>query len=125
MSITVIHQAATTTGLQDKGTSPSPLSDPPCRVSGLEVELRGAGDNRTGLWQCEPGRFKRALPNAEVMHIVKGEGTFTPTGGEPVRIRAGDTLFFPAHTTGVWEVTETLRKVYVVMPEAGNAERHG
>ena len=36
-------------------------------------------------------------------------------GGEARRIRAGDTLFFPANTTGAWHITETLRKVYVVM----------
>ncbi|SDD01638.1 Protein of unknown function [Variovorax sp. CF079] len=49
------------------------------------------------------------------MHILAGACTFTPTGGEPLQIRAGDTLFFPQHTTGEWQVHETLRKVFVVM----------
>jgi uncharacterized cupin superfamily protein len=49
------------------------------------------------------------------MHILSGACSFTPTGGEALEIRAGDTLFFPARTTGVWHITETLRKVYVVM----------
>lgn len=35
--------------------------------------------------------------------------------GETQEITAGDTLFFPANTTGVWHIRETLRKVYVVM----------
>jgi uncharacterized cupin superfamily protein len=39
----------------------------------------------------------------------------TPTRGETIEFRAGDTLFFPAHTTGEWHVEETLRKVFVVM----------
>jgi uncharacterized cupin superfamily protein len=49
------------------------------------------------------------------MHILTGSGSFTPTDGERTEFKAGDTLFFPAHTTGVWELTETLRKMYVVM----------
>jgi len=115
MSITVLHRSATLGGLQDQGTPARPLSEPPCRLSGIEVELEGAGDNRSGLWECEPGRFERQLANAEVMHILAGACTFTPEGGAPIEIAAGDTLFFPAHTAGVWHVRETLRKVYVVM----------
>jgi uncharacterized cupin superfamily protein len=81
---------------------------------GTAVELAGAGDNHTGLWECAPGRFERQLAQAEVMHILSSSCSFTPTGGETREIRAGDTLFFPANTTGVWHITETLRKVYVV-----------
>jgi uncharacterized cupin superfamily protein len=36
-------------------------------------------------------------------------------GGAALDIRAGDTLFFPAHTRGQWHVHQTLRKVFVVM----------
>lgn len=115
MSITVLRQTATLEPLQDQGLPARPLSEPPCRFSGLDVALDGAGNNACGVWQCEPGRFERQLAEAEVMHILAGACTFTPTGGEPVAIRAGDTLFFPARTTGVWHITETLRKVFVVM----------
>ncbi len=115
MSITILRQSATLTGLQDQGFPARPLSEPPCRLSGIEVTLPGAGENASGLWQCEPGRFERQLANAEVMHILAGACSFTPTDGEPLLFGAGDTVFFPAHTTGVWHVTETLRKVYVVM----------
>jgi len=115
MSITVLHRSATVGGLQDQGTPARPLSEPPCRLRGIEVALEGAGANQSGLWECEPGRFERQLPNAEVMHILTGACTFTPEGGAPIEISAGDTLFFPAHTAGVWHVHETLRKVYVVM----------
>jgi len=115
MSITVLKQSATLGGLHDEGTPARPLSEPPCRLRGIEVPLEGAGENRSGVWECEPGRFERHLANAEVMHILAGACTFTPHGGAPIAITAGDTLFFPAHTVGVWHVRETLRKVYVVM----------
>ncbi|MGA0609702.1 cupin domain-containing protein [Caldimonas sp. KR1-144] len=114
MSITILQQAATIDGLQDQGTPLRPLSQPPCRMRGIDVALAGAGENQSGLWECEPGRFERQLANAELMHILAGACVFTPTGGAPLEIRAGDTLFFPARTTGVWEIRETLRKVYAV-----------
>jgi uncharacterized cupin superfamily protein len=114
MSITILSRSATFGGLQDQGTPLRPLSQPPCRMRGIDVALEGAGENQSGLWECEPGRFERQLPNAEVMHILAGAGSFTPSGAEPIEIRAGDTLFFSAHTTGVWEIHSTLRKVYAV-----------
>jgi len=115
MSITILRQTATITGLQDQGTPATPLSQPPCQFSGIDVALAGAGGNKTGIWECSPGRFQRQLAKAEVMHIVAGACTFTPTGGSAQQIRAGDTLFFPANTTGEWHIQETLRKVFVVM----------
>ena len=115
MSITVLHQSATIGGLRDQGTPARALTQPPCRLRGIDVELAGAGGNSSGVWECEPGRFERQLPNAEVMHILTGACTFTPTGGVPLQIRAGDTLFFPANTVGEWHVHQTLRKVFVVM----------
>lgn len=56
------------------------------------------------------------------MHILSGSCTFRPTGGETLELGAGDTLFFPAHTTGVWHILETLRRVCVVMALAQGAE---
>ncbi|MGI4985784.1 MAG: cupin domain-containing protein [Janthinobacterium lividum] len=69
----------------------------------------------TGLWETTPGRFRRQSPKAEMMHVLVGSCTFTPDDGEPVVINAGDTVYFPAHTAGTWDVTSTLRKVFAVI----------
>ncbi|CAM3988274.1 cupin domain-containing protein [Paracidovorax anthurii] len=114
MSITILRQTVSIAGLEEQGLPARPLSSPPCRFSGIDVDLSGAGESKTGIWECTPGKFERQLVQAEVMHILSGACTFTPTGGEARAIRAGDTLFFPEDTRGVWEVTETLRKVFVV-----------
>jgi uncharacterized cupin superfamily protein len=76
--ITVLRQSATLTGLQNQGTPAHPKSEPPCRLSGIDVALSGAGDNACGIWECTPGRFMRQLREAEVMHILAGRGRFTP-----------------------------------------------
>lgn len=115
MTITVLHQSATLPGLVDQGVPARPGEGPSCHFSGIDVALRGAGNNACGLWECTPGRFHRQLPQAEVMHILTGKGTFFPAKGESVRFVAGDTLFFPANTEGEWLVEETIRKVFVVL----------
>ncbi|MGY9058689.1 MAG: cupin domain-containing protein, partial [Candidatus Puniceispirillales bacterium] len=38
---------------------------------------------------------------------------FTPDDGEPINIEAGDVVYFPANSTGVWEIIETTRKSYL------------
>lgn len=117
MPITILKQSHALTGLQDEGAVARPLSAPTATTRGLPVELDGGGNNRSGIWECTPGRFERQLAHAEVMHILAGACSFTPTGGQALEITAGDTLFFPARTTGVWDIRQTLRKVYVVMAQ--------
>lgn len=71
----------------------------------------GAG---VGVWESSPGVFRRHLKNREFSHIVSGWCIFTPDGGEPVELRAGDAVLFPANCEGIWDVRETLRKTYVL-----------
>jgi uncharacterized protein len=118
MTITKLTQSADLDRLDDWGVTDKPLSQPPCALRGIEVALDGAGDNTTGLWECQPGRFERTVAQAEVMHILRGAGTFTPTGGMPYELRAGDTFFVPRNTTGAWDVKETIRKLYVILDNA-------
>lgn len=41
--------------------------------------------------------------------------SFTPDEGAPIEIKAGDTVFLSSNTTGVWDIQETVRKVYVLL----------
>jgi uncharacterized cupin superfamily protein len=116
MPITILPQSATISGLQDLGDLATSLGAVPCRTRDLPVELEGAEDSGMGVWECTPGQSRRKVAGAEVMHILTGSCTFTPEGGEPLEIRAGDTLFFPANTRGIWNILKTLRKVYVIFP---------
>ena len=80
------------------------------------MELKGAGDNNCGIWECTPGRFARQLVAGRVMHILcRPRPPSRPTSGEPIEFRSGDTLFFPADTMGEWDIRETVRKVFVVL----------
>ncbi|NIF20146.1 cupin domain-containing protein [Candidatus Pantoea multigeneris] len=68
----------------------------------------------TGVWESTPGVFRRYLKNREFSHIISGWCIFTPDGGEPVELRAGDAVLFPENCEGVWDIKETLRKTYLL-----------
>jgi uncharacterized protein len=54
------------------------------------------------------------VKEAEVMHFLSGSGSFTPDGEKTLHFKGGDTMFFEANTEGLWEIDETLRKIYVI-----------
>ncbi len=114
MAIQIIKQSHTNDQLLSTAGPAKPLTQPPCKTKDLSIALDGAGANDQGVWECTPGSFERQIESAEVMHILTGSATFTPVGGEPVSFGAGDTVFFPKNTFGVWEIKETVRKVYVI-----------
>ena len=86
------------------------------------LPLQGVAQNQTtyaggpeiGVWESTPGHFARNVAAQEFCHIIAGECTFTPTDGEAIHLSAGDAVFFPAATQGIWHVTKTLRKTYVI-----------
>lgn len=112
MSITIFKNTPAT-ALPDTVPVGLPLSDQVSQISGHNVER----DDRvqTGIWECTPGRWRRQVEQQEFCHFIQGHCTFKPDGGEPIEIRAGDALLMPAHTKGVWEVYETVRKTYVLI----------
>ncbi|NQD94097.1 cupin domain-containing protein [Pseudomonas sp. CrR25] len=90
-----------------------PLSQPPAVASVTSV---ARGDSvETGIWECSPGRWRRQILQQEFCHFISGRCTFTPDRGEPLQIEAGDAVLFPANTTGIWDIQETLRKSYVLI----------
>ena len=54
-------------------------------------------------------------PTGRAGHFLQGRCTFTPDGGETIRIEAGDALLLPENSLGVWDVQETVRKSYVII----------
>jgi uncharacterized cupin superfamily protein len=86
----------------------------PVSLSGKILEMSADEDLESGVWQCTPGTWRRQVKKAEFCHFLAGRCTFTQDGGEPIAIEAGDSLFFPPNSEGIWDVKETVRKVFVV-----------
>jgi uncharacterized cupin superfamily protein len=71
----------------------------------------------TGFWECTPGTFTaRRDGYTELCQFVSGIVIVTGEDGISARFVAGDTLITPAGWTGTWEVIETVRKLYVIIP---------
>jgi uncharacterized protein len=78
-------------------------------------EQASGGGDRVGVWECTPGSWRRQVMEREFAHFLSGRARFIPDDGEPFDINAGDAVWFPADTTGTWEISETLRKSYVII----------
>ncbi|HEJ1202015.1 TPA: cupin domain-containing protein [Pseudomonas aeruginosa] len=90
-----------------------PLGEPVAQTRAYAVERTDLVE--TGIWECTPGRWRRQIVEQEFCHFLQGRCTFTPDGGETIRIEAGDALLLPENSLGVWDVQETVRKSYVII----------
>ena len=77
-----------------------------------------ATDNEStlsGVWECAPCREEiDAYPVHEMMTVISGSVTLTDAEGGSQTFTAGDTFFIAKGTPCVWEITETLRKFYMI-----------
>lgn len=96
---------------------PVPLGEPVSQVLSRSIASSSNPRTRVGVWECTPGRWRRQVMQAEFCHFLAGECTFTPDQGEPIEVRAGDVLYFPPQSTGVWDILSASRKIFIVFDE--------
>ena len=101
--------------LDPLGPVKQPLTFPPSALVGKKFIDEIPGIDSMGIWECSPGRWQRTIMQEEFAHFIKGSARFIPDEGEPIDIYAGDSIWFPANSGGVWEITEDVRKVYVII----------
>lgn len=69
----------------------------------------------SGVWECAPCREEiDAYPVHEMMTVISGSLTLTHADGRDEVFTAGDTFFIAKGTPCIWEITETLRKYYMI-----------
>jgi len=69
----------------------------------------------TGVWECAPCKeVIDAYPVHEMMTVISGAVKLTDPEGNSETYTAGDTFFIPKGTPCTWEITETLRKFYMI-----------
>jgi uncharacterized protein len=101
--------------LDQLGAVQVPLSSPAAALVGKKYIDEAPGIDSLGIWECSPGRWQRTIIQEEFAHFIKGKARFIPDEGEPLDIEAGDSIWFPANSAGVWEIIEEVRKVYVII----------
>ncbi|MEM7074518.1 MAG: cupin domain-containing protein [Pseudomonadota bacterium] len=69
-----------------------------------------------GVWECAPTReVIDAYPVHEMMTVISGVLVLTHPDGRTETFTAGDTFFIAKGSQLVWEITETLRKYYLIV----------
>lgn len=76
------------------------------------VELTALGGLEIGVWEMTPG-VATDVEADEVFVVLSGEGTVTFEDGEVIELRPGTVVRLSAGEATVWEVTSTLRKLYL------------
>jgi uncharacterized cupin superfamily protein len=66
------------------------------------------------VWECTAGRFECHYYQDETVMVVAGEVFITDEKGEERRLGPGDLGFFPAGTSCIWRVPESVRKIAVL-----------
>jgi uncharacterized protein len=101
-------------------TVAEPVSEPASMVRSLSVP--GGNSTKLGVWECTPGRWVRQVKQAEFCHFLSGRAVFEPDDGSPgIQLGAGDVVFFPENSAGVWDIAETSRKIFIVFNERSDA----
>ena len=69
----------------------------------------------TGVWVCAPCKEEiPAYPVNEMMTVLEGSVTVTDDSGNAETYTPGDTFFIPKGAPCTWQITETLRKFYMI-----------
>lgn len=104
------------------GMTPSAFSPKDSFTTDDKTELNHfyhAADDESllaGVWECAPCRqVIDAYPVDEMMTVISGSVTLTSADGEPETFTAGDSFFIEKGTQLTWEITETLRKFYLIV----------
>lgn len=100
---------------------PSNFTNPDDFTTGDRTELIdmhfATGDEKVlvGVWECAPCREQiDSYPAHELMSVISGSVTVTDEEGNAQTFTAGDTFFIPRGTRCVWEITATLRKMFMI-----------
>ncbi len=68
-----------------------------------------------GIWECAPCREEiDAYPVHEMMTVISGLVVLTHPDGRAESFTAGDTFFIAKGSPCIWEISETLRKFYMI-----------
>ena len=68
-----------------------------------------------GLWECTPGTFAATRDGySEVAHITAGRFTLTTPDGVTTTHGPGDLVVTNDGWRGTWDVSEAVRKVWVI-----------
>ena len=89
------------------------------RISGSpktgSVQIEKFGGTVVGVWEMTPG-VMRDVEVDEILTVLSGSAVVEFQDGSKITLEPGNVARLHAGQQTVWTVTETLRKVYVLLP---------
>jgi uncharacterized cupin superfamily protein len=79
------------------------------------VQIGKFGETTIGVWEMTPG-VMRDVEVDEILAVLSGAATVAFQDGGKITLEPGAVARLHAGQHTVWTVTETLRKVYVLLP---------
>ncbi len=79
------------------------------------AQLGKFGATTVGVWEMTPG-VMRDIEVDEILTVISGAATVEFQDGGRITLEPGAVARLHAGQQTVWTVTETLRKVYVLLP---------
>ena len=71
--------------------------------------------SQAGIWECTPGAFVgRRDGDREVFTVLAGAGVLRDEDGAETLLAPGVVIATPENWVGEWDITETVRKAYVI-----------
>ena len=113
MPTPVMPDPLAVTDLVDWGPIPTMITGQ-SHTSGRLLHKGPDGRSECGLWVCTPGTWRCTVTRDEFCHFLAGRCTYTADDGEVVEITPGTAAFFAEGWTGVCQVHETVKKVYMI-----------
>jgi hypothetical protein len=113
MTLRIVTASPSTLELAPSPFPPEWVLEGNPEASGAEIARTGDSSMRLIVWSCTPGRFRWEYSIDETVQILSGEVWITDHNNAVHRLGPGDSAFFPAGSTSVWHVTQTVRKVAV------------
>ena len=82
-----------------------------------KTAVQHAGGIVTGTWECEPGKWSHEQSGDEYVSLLEGSMILESADGTVEKYSALDSFVIPDGWSGTWEVTEPLKKFFVVKGE--------
>jgi uncharacterized protein len=96
-------------------TGPRAGADSGTPMTALRV-LHEDGPVNVGIWECTPGGWSiERRTNTEIVRILAGRARITDASGAVRELEAGSVVVLPRGWSGRWDITETVRKLYVTV----------
>lgn len=108
-------------GAPGAGMVPTAYVDPATVLEGRATEkghtFFSSKDEKflVGVWECTACKERiDSYPFNEFCQVLKGAVTVTDAAGKSETYRAGDSFFMNKGFKGVWHMTETFKKYFVI-----------